>query len=96
MTRIEEKWINSVRSGQQNSLSYIIAILTKKGGEFQMDLFLQSINSVGALWTDLYFANYIGKILVVLIIAFNKNLSDEKVKCLSQMFSTDINLPKLH
>ena len=61
-----------------------------------MDLFLQSINSVGTLWTDLYFANYIGKILVVLIIAFNKNLSDEKVKCLSLMFSTDINLPKLH
>ncbi len=61
-----------------------------------MDLFLQSINSVGTLWTDLYLFNFFGKVLVVLIIAFNKNLSDEKVKCLSQMFSTDINLPKLH
>ena len=37
----------------------------------------------------------LGRYIVIVLVVFNKNLSDEKVKSLTKMFEHKIRLPKL-
>lgn len=55
---------------------------------------LHTLLSGGLFFTICYLANIISKCIVTVLIIHSDNLSDTKVKCLTQMLSKDIRIRK--
>lgn len=53
---------------------------------------LQILLSGGLIYGICYIANIVGKCIIAAIISFNKDISDNKAKSITEMMSQDINI----